>query len=81
VCDDGYKKNPEDWKAKVKEMVNWCAEFGVYALIDWHVLSPGDSTDSYYYQKNDFFDSMASYFKNYENVLYVIANEPNGSNV
>jgi endoglucanase len=52
----------------------------MYALIDWHILNPGDPGFNVDYAKT-FFAEMASRHGDKPNVLYEIANEPNGSDV
>ena len=48
VNEQGYNTDPSHWKSKVAEMVNWAGELGLYALIDWHTLTPGDPNDPSY---------------------------------
>ena len=49
----------------------------MYALIDWHILSDGDP-NLYLDEAKLFFAEMADRFRDYNNVLYEICNEPNG---
>lgn len=50
---------------------------GMYVIIDWHVLN--DRTPKQYEeQAKEFFKTVAKKYKNYDNVLYEICNEPNG---
>lgn len=49
----------------------------MYALIDWHILSDGDP-NLYLDEAKQFFAEMADRFRDYNNVLYEICNEPNG---
>ena len=52
-------------------------KLGMYVIIDWHVLN--DKTPKKYEkQAKDFFKKVAKKYKNYNNVLYEICNEPNG---
>lgn len=53
----------------------------MYAVIDWHVTSPGDPNASEYHLRWDFWNHMASTFKDSPHVLYEICNEPSGSAV
>jgi len=48
VNEYGYNTNPTYWKARVQEMIDWAGDLGVYVVVDWHVLNPGDPTDSSY---------------------------------
>lgn len=59
VNENGYNTKPDYWKGRVAEMVNWAGELGLYALIDWHVLTPGDPNDGSYNLHNDFWNFMS----------------------
>ncbi len=76
----GYNTDRDGFKTKVDNMVSWCAAKGVYCLIDWHVLNPGDPNDqSAYYNASEFWQYMSNKHKNDKHVLYEICNEPNGT--
>ncbi len=49
----------------------------MYALIDWHILSDGDP-NTYLDDAKAFFAKMAETYRDSDNVLYEICNEPNG---
>lgn len=49
----------------------------MYAIIDWHILSDGDP-NRYLDEALAFFSDMAETYRDYDNVLYEICNEPNG---
>ncbi len=64
-------------KGLVDQGVNAATELGMYVIIDWHILH--DLTPQKY--KEDakaFFEEMSSKYKDYDNVIYEICNEPNG---
>ena len=64
-------------KQKVKTGVENAKSLGMYAIIDWHVLNDKNPNN----HKNDaikFFTEMAKTYKDYNNVIYEICNEPNG---
>ena len=69
---------------KVDEIVDWCEELGIYVMIDWHVLTPGDPNawlDSEGASTGlaiDYWKTVAEKYKNKKHVLYETANEPNG---
>ena len=50
---------------------------GMYAIVDWHMLTPGDPNANLARAKT-FFAEIAQRHGNKPNVLYEIANEPNG---
>ncbi len=74
---DGYNKDPEKMRNFISQIVDWCGEFGVYALIDWHVLQPGNPLAPEYAGAEDFFNYFATKYAGKEHVLYEICNEPN----
>jgi aryl-phospho-beta-D-glucosidase BglC (GH1 family) len=77
VTEGGYNDKPDYWKERVTQYVKWAGQLGVYCLIDWHVMNPGNPSDSSYDRRFDFFKSMTLSFANTDHVLYEIANEPN----
>ena len=52
-------------------------ERGMYALVDWHQLDPGDPNANLGLAKT-FFTEIAERHKDKKNIIYDIANEPNG---
>ena len=73
----GYcQGNADHMKNQVKQGVEYATNLGMYAIIDWHILSDGNP-QTYKSQAKEFFAEMASTYKNYDNVIYEICNEPN----
>ncbi len=73
----GYcQGNADNMKNQVKKGVEYATNLGMYAIIDWHILSDGNP-QTYKDQAKSFFAEMASTYKNQENVIYEICNEPN----
>lgn len=64
-------------KQKVKTGVENAKSLGMYAIIDWHVLNDKDP-NTYKTEAVKFFTEMAKTYKDYDNVMYEICNEPNG---
>lgn len=69
------------YTSKLHEIVSNGVEYaknaGMYVIIDWHILSDGNPNTN----KNsaiEFFKEMATKYKDYNNVIYEICNEPNG---
>lgn len=68
----------------VESIVQWCEELGIYVIIDWHVLTPGDPnywlTGPGKDQANalNFWTKIADHYKGKRHVIYEICNEPNG---
>ncbi len=75
-----YMKNPEQSKALMIKGVDICTSLGLYAVIDWHVLNPGDPS-KYTEAAAEFFDEMSTKYADNPNVIYEICNEPNGTTV
>lgn len=71
---DGYTR--ENWNL-VKNGINYATDLGLYVIIDWHILND-NNPNTYKSEAIEFFKEMATTYKNNENVLYEICNEPNG---
>ena len=74
----GYIDNPAI-KSKVFEIVDAAIQVGLYAIVDWHILSDGNPND-YKEQAKAFFREVATRYGNTPNVIYEICNEPNNVN-
>lgn len=72
----GYIDNPAV-KEKVTEIVDAALMLGIYVIIDWHILSDGDP-NLHKASAIEFFRDMAERYGEFPNVIYEIANEPNG---
>lgn len=73
-CTDGDKAYI---KGLVESGVEHATDLGMYVIIDWHILH--DLNPQVYKEEAKvFFEDMSSKYKNYDNVLYEICNEPNG---
>ncbi|MES2731397.1 MAG: cellulase family glycosylhydrolase [Bacteroidota bacterium] len=77
VQEGGYVNDPTRWKGWIDNMVDECGRRGIYCLIDWHVLNPGDPWANIT-ESRDFWTYMATKHGSEKHVLYEIANEPNG---
>lgn len=62
----------------VEQGVQYATNAGIYAIIDWHVLKPGNP-NTYKSEAIEYFKEMATLFKDNANVLYEICNEPNSN--
>ncbi|MEK5081914.1 cellulase family glycosylhydrolase [Bacillus sp. FSL H8-0515] len=76
TADGGYIDNPS-LKNKVKEAVEAAKELGIYVIIDWHILNDGNP-NQHKEKAKEFFEEMSRLYGNTPNVIYEIANEPNG---
>ena len=77
VQEGGYETDPAGYRAMVDTIVDEAGQRGLYALIDWHILNPGDPTYNLDRAK-EFFRYMAGKHGNKNHVLFELANEPNG---
>ena len=77
VDEGGYLNNQSGLRAKINQLVDWTGQAGMYCIIDWHVLNPGDPNAHLSYAI-DFFRTMAQTHTGKKNVIYEICNEPNG---
>lgn len=73
-CTDG---NKEDLKNIIYRGVQYATEQDMYVIIDWHVLHD-QNPNKYKEEAKDFFDGMSAKYKDNNNVIYEICNEPNG---
>ena len=67
---DGYLKDPEDSKQKIKAVVDAAIKEGIYVIIDWH------SHNIQLKEAKEFFTEMAALYGAYPNVIYELFNEP-----
>ena len=76
VQEGGYETNPSGFTAQVNNYVDQAENRGMYAIIDFHTLTPGDPNYNLDRAKT-FFASVAQRNSAKKNVIYEIANEPN----
>jgi endoglucanase len=82
VNEGGYDTDPAGFRSKVDNYVDAVSRNGMYAMIDWHILERGDPNE----MRNialarEFFEYMSRKHNARNNVIYEIANEPNGESV
>jgi len=77
VQEGGYETNPTGYTNQVNALIDEATKRGVYAIVDWHILTPGDPNVNLAKAKT-FFTAIANAHKNNNNLFYEIANEPNG---
>ena len=73
-CTDG---NRESLKTLIQSGVEYATNQDMYVIIDWHTLSD-NNPNTYLEEAKDFFDEVSKEYKDYNNVIYEICNEPNG---
>ncbi len=65
-------------KQKVYTGVKNATELGMYVIIDWHILSDGNP-QTHQAEAVQFFTEMSKKYKDQNNVIYEICNEPNSN--
>ncbi|MEV0902341.1 cellulase family glycosylhydrolase [Actinoplanes sp. NPDC049802] len=77
VQEQGYETDPAGFTTRVNNLVDEAEQRGMYALIDFHILTPGDPMYNLERAKT-FFAQVSARNAAKKNVIYEIANEPNG---
>lgn len=77
IQEDGYESDPEGFTALVNELIEEATDRDMYVIVDWHQLSPGDPHYNLDLAK-EFFELIADLHSDKTNLLYEVANEPNG---
>ncbi|UYQ64467.1 cellulase family glycosylhydrolase [Streptomyces peucetius] len=77
VQEEGYETDPRHFTDLADSLIQQATDRGMYVIVDWHMLSPGDP---YHNLDNarKFFTDIANRNKGKNNILYEIANEPSG---
>lgn len=78
VGEGGYASDPS-LKDLVRKGIELAIERGLYVIVDWHVLSPGDPNHPIYAGVDEFFEEISRDYGRYPHLIYEIMNEPNGS--
>ncbi|WP_062430616.1 cellulase family glycosylhydrolase [Herbidospora daliensis] len=80
IQEGGYETNPRLYTDRVHNLIEMASARGMYAIVDWHMLTPGDPNYNLT-RARTFFTEIAQRHNGKKNVLYEIANEPNGDSV
>lgn len=75
VQEDGYETDPQRFTDLAHSLIEQATARGMYVIVDWHMLDPGDPNHNLSRAKT-FFSAIANRHKDKDNVLYEIANEP-----
>lgn len=73
----GGSDNQKDLMDKVCSAVDAATENEMYVIIDWHTLND-ENPNTYKAESIQFFGEMVRKYKDNDNVIYEICNEPNG---
>ena len=74
VGDDAHRQKMYDLVCKG---IDAATDLGMYVIADWHILSDNDPT-TYRSMAEDFFKKLSKKYKDNDNVIYELCNEPNG---
>lgn len=78
---DGYCVGGKENQDKIKELVSSAVDAAtdneMYVILDWHILNDSNPNE-YKSEAIQFFGEMVRKYKDNENVIYEICNEPNG---
>lgn len=77
VQEEGYETDPQKFTDIAHSLIEQATARGMYVIVDWHMLDPGDPNANLSKAKT-FFTAIANRHKDKSNVLYEIANEPSG---
>ncbi|WP_199753099.1 glycoside hydrolase family 5 protein [Actinoplanes sp. ATCC 53533] len=77
VQEGGLASDPTGFTNKVNGLVDDATALGLYVIVDFHILTPGDPNFNLGLAKT-FFENVTAKHAAKNNVLYEIANEPNG---
>ncbi|MGW3404885.1 cellulase family glycosylhydrolase [Streptomyces zhihengii] len=77
VQEDGYETDPRRFTDLAHSLIDQATARGMYVIVDWHMLSPGDPHHNLAMART-FFTEIAQRHNTKTNLLYEIANEPSG---
>lgn len=77
IQEGGYETDPAGFTNRVHTLIEEATERGLYAIVDWHMLDPGDPNVNLA-RARTFFTEIASRHRAKNNVIYEVANEPSG---
>lgn len=80
VDEGGYRTDPPRFTAMVDTLVDETAARGIYCILDWHLLDPGDPL-ARLDDARTFFQHVGRQHGQKPHVLFEICNEPNGPGV
>ena len=87
TAEDGYCDGSESRKKQMLEDlyegIDAATKLGLYVIVDWHMVGAESVADknplTYLKESKEFFSMVSEKYKDQDNILYEIMNEPNGS--
>ena len=87
VNEGGFVADKQGKIDMVKDLIDWTNDLGLYCVVDWHTLTPGESDNPNKTLDEQMDEQGAEYFfneissfvkgKGYKHVIYELCNEPN----
>ncbi|MDT0445823.1 glycoside hydrolase family 5 protein [Streptomyces johnsoniae] len=77
VQEEGYETDPEHFTELASRIIDQATARGMYVIVDWHMLTPGDPNANTELAEQ-FFTDITARHGDQDNLLYEIANEPSG---
>ncbi|MDI6104609.1 cellulase family glycosylhydrolase [Actinoplanes sp. NEAU-A12] len=78
IQEGGYETDPRLFTDRMHSLIEQVSARGMYVIVDWHQLTPGDPHHNLARAKT-FFAEIARRHGDKPNILYDVANEPNGT--
>jgi endoglucanase len=78
IQEGGYETNPRLFTDRMHTLIEQVSARGMYVIVDWHQLTPGDPNANLALART-FFTEIAQRHGGKPNILYDVANEPNGT--
>ena len=72
----GGEANKKEQKKQVEKGVSLAQKYGMYVIIDWHVMNADGNPLTNKEDAKEFFAWASKKYKNTANVIYEICNEP-----
>ncbi|MFC4338009.1 cellulase family glycosylhydrolase [Salininema proteolyticum] len=77
IQEGGYEDDPAGFTERMHGLIDDATARGMYVIVDWHMLDPGDPHYNLEAAKT-FFGEIAAEHGGQDNIFYEVANEPNG---
>ena len=79
IDEGGYNTKPEESRDMMCKLIETCGRLGIYCIVDWHILTPGNPENIAYADAFGFISYISNKYAGAPHVIYEICNEPNGN--
>ena len=80
---DGSASKKQQMLSTIEKGIEIATQLGLYVIVDWHMVGAENPDDknplTYLAESKEFFSYMSEKYKDQDNIIYEIMNEPNGS--